>query len=166
MVARRDTWLIVLALAAAAGLAYWWLRPGDEARIRHDFRALEGCLHKGAKDGTASLVLRTQSIQGLLARTCDFAVPRYQLEETLSPPEVARELARAQVSLTTLTVSFTDVRLQTLAASEAVATCTVRAIANGDAGAMAESAELSVRLVKEDGHWRFAAFSEGEVLTK
>ena len=167
MVVDRRRFGLALAVLCLAGVGVYYLtRPGDEKKIRRQFSALSECLRREPDSGTASLLLHGQRIEGLFAKECDFTIPSYGLEETLSPTEVSSELARAHATLSRLEVSFTSLEVKILSPTQALATCTIDVRATSGGSQVTDSAPATCQLEKIDGHWRFRSFAETPILEK
>ena len=136
---------------------------GDEHKIRKKLRTLSECISKKPDESAAAFLIKTERLRTLFNSECGVAIPRYNINRTLTPTEIVQRTAQLHRSFDEIHIAFHDISVELIDRTHASVRCTVRASATRTSRDT-ETAEIISQLEKIDGKWVFTRFEQVPVL--
>jgi len=160
--------IIIAVLAVAVGIvAVVHFYPSEQKKIRKQFAVLSSEVSKDRSESLLAMAYKTQTLPKLFDANCVITVKAEMIAGSYTPEEIASLAARARAQFSSLTLSFSDLKIELPARDLAKVDLTAKLTGKaGNGDGVNDVRELIATLRKVDGTWLFSAFSEVEVLKK
>ena len=162
---RQFAMLSILAISLAAAVVA--LRPTERKRVHKQTVRLAARFSKTPGEGPAVMAAKMHTLGDLFADTVVLNLTGFAGNGAYSQAELVSHVSRIRPMFHAIDLSFVDVHVDILGADEASVNLTARLVVSRQDGRTEEDIrEVSCRLRKRDGAWRFMAFHEVQVLER
>ena len=167
----KKTSIILLAAATLAGALWWLLHNGktNEELIADSLDAMAAACSKRTNENAVGIAMKNSEISNLMAPTCSVSINEAMIDGTFQPLEFAGQVTRGRTLFSTISGSIDDIDVK-VASNGGKATVEYSVKVCGtikkSGKSFDESRDLTSKMVKIDGKWKFASFEVREVLEK
>ena len=160
--------IILGGLVMVIGIgAVLYLFPGEERKIKKQFRSLAEWVSKEAGENPITMAYKIKKIETLFDGTCEFGIPQYSFSGSYTPEEITGYATRGRLSFSQLHIKFYDLKIVFPEREMAKVTLTARVTGKSNTGEQIDEAhELESLLSKVGKGWFFRKFEAVEVLKK
>jgi hypothetical protein len=164
----KGRYLISAVVLALALLAFFYLYPGEEKKIKKQITLLSEYASKNEGESAFALARRLDSLGKLFAPSVDLKAPGYELSGTYTRREIVNLAVRARMAFSRMTLKFHDVSISVSEEGKAkvLATGRLKGI-SAERKSVDEVQDLEIILQKNgEGRWLFTSVEVVEVLKK
>lgn len=163
---------IIIGVAILLGgiLSWRYLLPSEERRVIQRFELLSHYVEKKGNEDILSTANRIKNLSQLFANPCEFKIegdPFYSFSGTYTREEVGGYALRGRSYFATLSLRFSDFKINFPDRETALVQLTGRLSGNSTAGEkIDETRELLCTLKKKDKIWLFSRLEVVEILKR
>ena len=159
----RNVVVFALSAVVAAAATYYFLRPNEEAKIKAAFARVSETISKSENESIVVAATKAKDIKDLLAGEVEIWAPEQNVDATVASSEIANQVTAVRAMCTSLSVSFQNVRVESIDGDTAHATASVLMSGTGVeaflSGRDTRAIEAKLRKSPDDGKWRFSSVS-------
>lgn len=159
--------LLVLAALIGWGGYAWCCGRSPEARIRNVLISLEENASRSSGEKLPAGIIKNQALGNLFAPSSSLQFRTEMFSGEYTPSELTANAARLRLMFSSLKIGVSDIQIDLLAPTEAVAYFTGTLKGRLKTGAFVDEVrDLSCKFVELDGEWKIKSMMIREVLEK
>lgn len=159
--------LVFICVIILVFILFYVFKDSEEKKILKQLNLLSEKIEKNKNDKPLYLAAKTKGIEKLLMDEIIINIPSYGFTGNIKKNQLISKILMGQKALNTLKVDFYDINFSFIDNLDAQLTATIDVKGTGKTmKGFEEPHEITIKLKKHEGVWKFIEFSEVMFLEK